>query len=70
MIVVSRLGVTTRHAVSRLHDQLTNLNANTLGVVVNGGEGDDPYYGYYGSSGYYGSKRNGSKRKREAQPIS
>jgi capsular exopolysaccharide synthesis family protein len=69
VIVVSRIGVTTRHAVSRLRDQLTNLSAHTLGVVVNGGRAGDPYYGYYGSAGYYGAKPNGSNKKREAQPT-
>lgn len=47
VIVVGRLGKTTRHAVGRLRDQLDNLGADTLGVVVNGARGDDVSYGYY-----------------------
>ena len=49
VIVVSRLGVTTRPAVARLSDQLTNLHAVTLGIVVNGGRGAEGYYYDYPS---------------------
>ena len=46
VIVVSRLGVTTRPAVARLSDQLANLDAVTLGIVVNGGRGAESTYDY------------------------
>jgi len=48
VIVVGRLGKTTRHAVARLRDQLDHLGASTLGVVVNGARGAEVSYGYYG----------------------
>jgi polysaccharide biosynthesis transport protein len=47
VIVVTRLGVTKRDAVVRLRDQLANLGASTLGLVVNGGPGRNSEYGYY-----------------------
>jgi tyrosine-protein kinase len=47
VIVVTRLGVTRRDAVVRLRDQLENLGASTLGLVVNGGPVRDVEYGYY-----------------------
>jgi receptor protein-tyrosine kinase len=53
VLVVSRLGRTTRGAAATLAGQLANLNARVLGVVVNGGRSGDGYgygYGYsYGS---------------------
>ena len=54
VIVVTRLGVTKRDAVVRLRDQLANLGASTLGLVVNGGPGRSSEYGYYA---YGGSRR-------------
>jgi capsular exopolysaccharide synthesis family protein len=60
VIVVSRIGVTTRHAVSRLREQLTNLGTPTLGIVVNGVRSADSQYGYYGY---------GRQPKPEADPI-
>ncbi len=49
VIVVSRLGETTRQAVSRLRDQLALLGASTLGIVINGASGADGYHGYGGT---------------------
>jgi succinoglycan biosynthesis transport protein ExoP len=48
VIVVGRLGKTTRHVAERLKEQLDNLRAPVLGVVVNGlKHGSDGYgYGY------------------------
>ena len=45
VIVVSRVGKNTRDTAARLRSQLENLNARTLGVVVNGVETRDEYYG-------------------------
>jgi polysaccharide biosynthesis transport protein len=53
VVVVSRLGQSTRDSVSRLRDQLENLDAPTLGVVVNGVPTQNGRYGYaygYGAS--------------------
>jgi polysaccharide biosynthesis transport protein len=47
VVVVSRVGVTTRHAMMRLRDQLTNVGARTLGIVVNGAKPAESDYGYY-----------------------
>ena len=52
VIVVCRLGRTTRDSARHLHNQLENLEANTIGVVVNGigrqtgGYGSAYGYGY------------------------
>ena len=54
VIVVTRLGKTTREAVEHLRRQLDDLNARTLGVVVNGLTSADGYYGdTYGYAGEY-----------------
>ena len=47
VIVVSRLGATTRDAVTRLREQLENLDAPTLGVVVNSVQTRRGDYGAY-----------------------
>lgn len=49
VIVVTRLGVSTRHATTRFRDQLHNLRAPVLGVVINGVRNRDAYsqYEYY-----------------------
>jgi polysaccharide biosynthesis transport protein len=60
VIVVGRIGATTRDAVSRLRDQLANLGVSTLGVVVNGIRGGDMPYDYYG--------HREPRRKRERSP--
>ncbi len=46
VIVVGRLGKTTRHAAERLTEQLDNLQAPVLGVVVNGLKSSSDGYGY------------------------
>jgi capsular exopolysaccharide synthesis family protein len=52
VIVVTRLGKTTRESASHLRNQLENLDAYTLGVVVNS-VGKTGRYGYgYGGYGY------------------
>ena len=48
VVIVSRLGVTTRDAARRLGDQLRGLNAPVLGVVANGLKAKGEGYGYYG----------------------
>lgn len=72
VIVVGRLAETTREAFTHLRDQLQNLNAPTLGVVVNAVGTDARAYGYgYGYG--YGARRarqtgsaNGPARVAEA----
>jgi polysaccharide biosynthesis transport protein len=44
VVVVTRLGKNTREATERLRDQLRNLNASILGVVVNSIDVQDVYY--------------------------
>jgi capsular exopolysaccharide synthesis family protein len=51
VIVVTRLGQTTRESAATLRNQLENLNAHTLGVVVNA-IGRTGRYGYGGYGGY------------------
>jgi capsular exopolysaccharide synthesis family protein len=54
VIVVARLGTTKREALTQLHDQLENLDAPVLGVVVNSLGRDSTSYGGYGAGyGYY-----------------
>jgi capsular exopolysaccharide synthesis family protein len=45
VVVVARLGRTTRDAVSFLNSQLSHMRAPVLGVVVNGIARQDGYYG-------------------------
>jgi non-specific protein-tyrosine kinase len=48
LILVSRLGVTRRDQASRMIKRFRGLDAEVLGVVVNGVKPtDDPYYTYY-----------------------
>src|SRR5205814_9673791 len=54
VIVVARLGKTTRDALAHLRTQLNNLEAPTLGVVVNSLGRDSAGYGYGYAYGYYG----------------
>ena len=54
VIVVTRLGQTTRDAAEHLRKQLDDLNAHTLGVVINGVTTADGYYGdTYGYADQY-----------------
>lgn len=46
VIVVSRLGKSTRDAASHMRDQLEHLGATTLGVVVNSVQASDGFYSY------------------------
>lgn len=46
VIVVGRIGKTTRDAASRLRSQLQNLDAPVLGIVVNALRSDSESYGY------------------------
>jgi hypothetical protein len=56
VIVVARLGTTKREALTHLRDQLINLDAPLLGVVVNSLGRDSTSYGGYGAGyGYYGT---------------
>jgi polysaccharide biosynthesis transport protein len=63
VIVVGRLGSTTRDSAGHLHRQLQNLNAHTLGVVVNAVGRDRGGYGYGYGYGYgaYGENTNGQR---------
>jgi len=46
VILVSRLGKTTREAAERVRTHLDNLGAPTLGIVVNGIDSGETLYGY------------------------
>lgn len=60
VIVVSRLGETTREAATHLRNQLHNLDAPVLGVVVNAIGSDSEAYGYgYGYAAGYGDQKAG-----------
>ena len=52
VIVVCRLGKTTRESATHLRNQLENLEANTLGVVINSVGRQTGYYGYGYGYGY------------------
>lgn len=57
VIVVGRAGKTTRDAAARLSEQLGNLKAPFLGIVVNGLKSDGEGYGYgYGYGATYGEQ--------------
>ena len=62
VLVVSRLGRSSRDAATRLQLQLENLRVHLLGVVVNSVSPRGPaYYGY----GYYGDFAEGSEAPKE-----
>jgi receptor protein-tyrosine kinase len=70
VIVVARLGRTTRDAAHHLRNQLEHLDAHTLGVVVNaiGRQRSAGAYGYGGDYAYgggYTSRRTPKKRRSE-----
>jgi capsular exopolysaccharide synthesis family protein len=56
VIVVTRLGKSTRESVAQLRNQLVHLNAPTLGVVVNAFKSDHGGYGYGYGYGYESSE--------------
>jgi capsular exopolysaccharide synthesis family protein len=56
VILVSRLGKTTREAAERVRSHLDNLGAPTLGIVVNGIDSGETLYGY----AYTAAERRGS----------
>jgi receptor protein-tyrosine kinase len=61
VIVVARMGESTRDSAERIREQLDRLDAPVLGVVANAVKvrrGGKYGYGYYG--GYYGSPTAGS----------
>ena len=64
VIVVSRLGKTTRESAAHLRSQLENLEANTLGVVVNSVGRQSAYYGYGYAEGYAPAADAAPPRKR------
>jgi capsular exopolysaccharide synthesis family protein len=48
VVIVTRMGKSTRESSRHLSEQLRNLNAPVLGVVANGVRaGERPEYGYY-----------------------
>jgi capsular exopolysaccharide synthesis family protein len=72
VIVVSRLGRTTRESAAHLRKQLEQLGANTLGIVVNsvGRRGSGyGYYGYSDRSGYTKDPDTGVRRRRKRQVV-
>jgi capsular exopolysaccharide synthesis family protein len=67
VIVVGRLTKTTREAAVHLRNQLRNLDARILGVVVNAVGRDSDAYAYgYGYAAYYRDGPDGSARESEA----
>ncbi len=67
VIVVGRLAKTTREAVTQLRDQLRNLDAPTLGVVVNALGSDAEGYGYgYGYGAEDGKGASGARKRKGA----
>ncbi len=63
VVIVSRLGKSTRDAAARMRDELRSLGAPVLGVVANGFKARDIFgygygYGYYTPNGAY--TRNGN----------
>jgi capsular exopolysaccharide synthesis family protein len=67
VIVVTRLGRSTRESVAQLRKQLENLDAPTLGIVVNAFKADRGIYGYgYG----YGYGDKPSEQVSEPAPAS
>ena len=68
VMLVTRVGSTPRQVVKHSLDQLRAVNANILGVVLNGvGMGKDSYYysQYYYS--YYGEDEGKKKRHSKAK---
>jgi len=70
VLVVARMGNTTRDASERLREQLQRLNAPVLGVVANAiklGRRRKYGYGYYGYYGYgYGPAKQDTAAGSEA----
>jgi succinoglycan biosynthesis transport protein ExoP len=69
VIVVTRLGKTTRESAAHLRSQLENLDAHTLGVVVNsvGKPGSAGYSGYGYGYGYgYTESKKPARRGKQA----
>jgi capsular exopolysaccharide synthesis family protein len=58
VLVVVRLGQTTRDAANHLRRQLEGLNARVLGAVINGIQRQD---GYYGSAQTYAEQYDGAR---------
>ena len=72
VIVVCRLGKTTRESAAHLRNQLENLEANTLGIVINSVGRQTGYYGYgygYGYGSDQKRKRSDAERRREEQSL-
>ena len=72
VVVVTRLGKSTRESVAHLRKQLEHLNAPTLGVVVNAFKADRGAYGYgYGyGEGYQPSEVDESMSQRNGDTSS
>lgn len=65
VIVVARVGKTTREAALHLRNQLRNLDARVFGIVVNAVGSDSDSYGYaygYGYAGDGGRRGKGDPR--------
>jgi capsular exopolysaccharide synthesis family protein len=69
VVVVSRLDRTDRHVLTRLAIQLDNINARTLGVVVNGLTKRSGSYGYSYSYPYAESGAAGRAGEPSAEAI-
>jgi Mrp family chromosome partitioning ATPase len=69
VIVVSRLGATTRESAAHLRYQLDHLNAHLLGVVVNFARRDRDYSYSYGYGASQGSGRRHGGRTETTLPV-
>lgn len=70
VIVVSRLGLATRDAARQLRDQLQNLDAPTLGIVINGVEQWRDRYNYaYAYAADTGRNGKWLRRRRSKTPV-
>lgn len=70
VIVVARLGKSTRDSAVHLCHQLEQLNAHTLGIVMNGFRADGAGYGYgYGYGDSYRASRDHDTGVLEGEPA-
>jgi capsular exopolysaccharide synthesis family protein len=69
VLVVTRLNQTSRDALGRLAAQLDNVQARTLGVVVNGLSSKRRGYGYGYGYGYGGGGQRPSQRSADAIAV-
>lgn len=70
VLLVIKPGVTKMSALKQAIDQLHNVGARIIGVVLNGVDARSRRYGYYYKSSYYrGYGENGKKGKKKATQV-